>query len=231
MAAGRNPQVAFAQERIREAWAKHEAAAVLWLPSLQAGVNYYKHEGALQTVQGPVQNISRGGLYSGLGARAIGAANPAIPGVFANFALNDAIHQPEIAAWQANARCHASEATRNQVLLETALAYLDLLEAYQAKAISQETLANAEELAELTKSFAEAGKGPRADADRAATELTLRQNAVEQAGEVVQVASARLAQLLSIDPTHGHLPHRTGAHSDGFDFRRRDASGTGFVGP
>ena len=69
MAAGRNPQVAFAQERIREAWARHQAAEVLWLPSLGAGVNYYKHEGALQAVQGPVSNISRGGLYSGFGAR------------------------------------------------------------------------------------------------------------------------------------------------------------------
>ena len=201
MAAGRNPQVAFAQERIREAWARQQAADVLWLPSLQAGVNYYKHEGALQAVQGPVSNISRGGLYSGFGARAIGAANPAIPGLFAKFALNDAIHQPEITAWQTNARCHASAATRNQVLLDMALAYLKLLEAYQSKAISLETLANAEQLAELTKSFADAGQGSRADADRAATELTLRQNAVEQANESVQVASARLAQLLSIDPT------------------------------
>ncbi len=194
------------RSEFREAWARQEAAAVLWLPSLQAGVNYYKHEGALQAVEGPVSNISRGGLYTGFGARAIGAANPAIPGLFARFALNDAIHQPEITAWQTNARCHASAATRNQVLLDTAVAYLRLLEAHQAKAIARETLANAENLAKLTKSFADAGQGSRADADRAATELTLRQNAVEQTEERVQVASAQLAQQLSIDPTLAIFP-------------------------
>lgn len=206
MAAGRNPQVAFAQEQIREAYSRHQAAEVLWLPSLRAGVTYYKHDGTLQDVKGPVTNISRSGLYSGAGARAIGAGNPAIPGVIAQFALNDAIHRPEITAWQTDAQNHAANATRNQVLLDTALAYLELLEAYQQKAIALETLANAQKLAELTKSFAKAGEGLQADADRAATELTVRQNAVEQAEEAIQVASARLAERLSVDPTVGIFP-------------------------
>lgn len=206
MAAGRNPQVAFAQEQIREAYARHEAADVLWLPSLRAGMNYYKHDGTLQDVRGPVSDISRAGLYSGLGARAVGAGNPAVPGLSAQFTLNDAIHQPEITAWQTDARSHASDATRNEVLLDTALAYLELLRAYQEKAIARETLANAEHLANLTESFAAAGEGLQADADRAATELTIRQNAIEQAEEAIGVASARLAQQLSLDPTVTFFP-------------------------
>ena len=201
MAAGRNPQVAFAQERIREAWARHQAAEVLWLPSLQAGTTYDHHEGTIQEVRGPVFNASRTSTYAGLGARAIGAGNPAFPGLSMRFAFTDAIHRPDITAWQTDARTHASEATRNQVLLDTSLAYLTLLEAYQQKAIAEETLGNAEQLAELTKSFAETGQGLQADADRAATELTIRQNAVERANEAVGVASARLAQQLSVDPT------------------------------
>jgi outer membrane protein TolC len=201
MAAGRNPQVAFAQERIREAYARHQRAEVLWLPSLQAGVTYDHHEGTIQEVSGPVFDVSRSSAYSGLGARAIGAGNPAFPGLSARFAFTDAIHQPEITAWQTDARSHASEATRNQVLLDTALAYLDLLEAHQQNAMALETLANAGQLAELTESFAKAGEGLRADADRAATELTVRKNAVLQTEEAIQVASARLAQQLSLDPT------------------------------
>jgi outer membrane protein TolC len=209
MAAGRNPQVAFAQERIREAYARHQRAEVLWLPSLQVGATYDHHEGTIQEVAGPVFDVSRSAVYSGLGARAIGAGNPAFPGLSARFAFTDAIHQPEITAWQTDARSHSSDATRNQVLLDTALAYLDLLEAYQQRAIAQETLANANQLAELTESFASAGQGLRADADRAATELTVRQNAIHQADEAIQVASARLAQQLSLDPTVVIFPTET----------------------
>jgi outer membrane protein TolC len=206
MAAGRNPQVAFAQERIREAWARHQAAEVLWLPTLQAGLNYDHHEGTIQEVRGPVLQVSRSALYTGMGARAIGAGNPTFPGVTMQFHFTDAIHRPDITAWQTNARTHASEATRNQVLLDTSLAYLSLLEAWQQKAIAEETLDNAEALAELTRSFAETGQGLQSDADRAATELTIRQNGIERAKEAVGVASARLAQQLSLDPTLVILP-------------------------
>jgi outer membrane protein TolC len=122
------------------------------------------------------------------------------------FHFTDAIHRPDITAWQSDARTHASEATRNQVLLDTSLAYLSLLEAWQQKAIAEETLRHAEELAELTRSFAETGQGLQADADRAATELTIRQNGIERAREAVGVASARLAQQLSIDPSLVILP-------------------------
>lgn len=206
MAAGRNPQVAFAQERIREAWARHQAAEALWLPTLRAGLNYDHHEGRIQEVRGPVLEVSRSSLYTGLGARAIGAGNPAFPGLSMQFHFTDALHQPDITLWQTEARTHASEATRNQVLLDTALAYLTLLEAHQQKAIAEETLANAKQLAELTRSFAETGQGLQADADRAATELTIRQNAIERANEAVGVASARLAQQLSIDPSVAIIP-------------------------
>ena len=190
----------------REAWARQQAANVLWLPSLQAGMNYYHHDGLLQQARSNVFDVSRTSINPGFGTRAIGTGVPAVPGVFARFAVSDAIHRPEIAAWQTDARSHASDATRNQVLLDTALAYLNLLEAYQRKAIAQESLANARELANLTRSFAETGQGLQADADRAATELTVRQNAVEQAQEAVGVASARLAQQLSIDPSREILP-------------------------
>ena len=55
LAAGQNPQVLFAQQRIREAAAQLQQADALWLPSLRAGVNYNKHEGRLQDVEGVVE--------------------------------------------------------------------------------------------------------------------------------------------------------------------------------
>jgi outer membrane protein TolC len=79
------------------------------------------------------------------------------------------------------------------------LRYLDLLAAVQQKVIATETLKNAQQLADLTKDFARTGQGAQADADRAQAELVVRKNNVERAEEAIQVASARLAELLSLD--------------------------------
>lgn len=200
IAGGQNPQIAFAQARIREALAELQAAEVLWLPTIRVGANYNKHEGSIQDVAGQVFETSRIGTYGGLGARGIGAGSPTFPGVSMQFALADAIYQPRIAGSAAQARGQSARATTNDQLLETALAYVDLLEAVQRRAIAVETVANAEDLAKLTQNFARTGQGTQADADRAAAALAVQRNQLLRADEVITVASARLAQQLSIDP-------------------------------
>ncbi|MEX2137633.1 MAG: TolC family protein [Pirellulales bacterium] len=206
MAAGQNPQVAFASARVREAFAQLDRADVLWLPSINAGVNYNKHEGRIQDVRGEVFDTSRGALYSGLGAQAVGAGSPAVPGVVARFHLTDAVFQPRIAESFASAQRYGSSATVNEVLLSTSLAYLELLVAAQQQAIVAETLQNAEQLADLTGSYARSGQGTQADADRAGAELAFRRVELGRAEEAVQVASIRLASQLSQDPTEPWAP-------------------------
>jgi outer membrane protein TolC len=113
-----------------------------------------------------------------------------------NFHLRDAIFQPRIADRALGAREQASRAAINDVLLETALRYTDLLEAIQVLAVAEASLRNAEQLRELTRSFAEVGQGLEADADRALAELSVRQVEVGRAVENVRVASVRLARVL-----------------------------------
>lgn len=201
LANGQNPQVAFARERIQEAFTQLQRAEVLWLPSLRAGANYTKHEGAIQSVAGGVFNTSRGAFYTGFGAAVPGAASPAVPGLFANFQLTDAIFQPRIAKNVAAARECGAQAATNDALLDTALAYLELLRAYQEIAIAEETINNTRQLADLTADYANVGKGTEADNDRVQTDLSVRKNELRRSQKDVQVASARLAQLLSIDPS------------------------------
>lgn len=200
LAAGHNPQVAFAKERIRESFARLESARVLWVPSLRAGVNYNKHEGRIQDVQGNIIETSRNSLYNGFGAQAVGAGSPAVPGVLMNFHMKDSIFQPRIAEQIVGANCNASQAARNDALLETAIAYIDLLEVCQLRAIVSETVANAEQLATLTQQFAKAGEGLQSDADRALAELSIRKFEVQRTIEQSKVQSVRLARLLSQDP-------------------------------
>jgi len=206
MVSGQNPLVAFAAERYSEAYARLEAARVLWLPAVRAGVSYNKHEGVLQSSEGAVLDASRGSLASGLGVLAVGTGSPAVPGVVARFHVTDAIFQPRIANRIAAARQAAANATTHDVLLETALAYLRLLEAIEQQAIAEETLENAQQLADLTATFAQTGQGPQADADRARAELVVRKNEVTRAEEGVEVASARLNELLSLDAQATILP-------------------------
>jgi outer membrane protein TolC len=164
-------------------------------------MNYHKHEGRIQDVAGTIIETSRGALYTGLGAAAVGAGSPAVPGLSMNFHLRDAIFQPRIAEQRLGARQEASRAVTNDLLMETAVAYVDLLEAAQTKAVADETLSYAIALAEVTAAFAETGQGLQADADRAYAERSIREIDRQRADEAVRVASVRLARLLRADQT------------------------------
>jgi outer membrane protein TolC len=209
MVDGQSPRIAYASARYREAYARLAAAKVLWLPSIRAGVSFNHHDGPLQETGGNVLDVSRSSLQSGLGSRAVGAGSPAVPGVIAEFHTSDVIYQPKIAAHAASARSAASRRATNDTLLATSLAYLELLRSVQQLRIAEETQSHAQDLANLTKSFASSGQGPQADADRAQVELVRRRNDVSRSQEATRIASARLAEILSLDPTLKFVPRES----------------------
>src|SRR5262245_27264506 len=57
--------VALAAERVRLATAALQRARVLWLPSLQVGVDYFRHDGQIQDTIGNVFGTSRSALLLG----------------------------------------------------------------------------------------------------------------------------------------------------------------------
>lgn len=199
MAGGQNPHIALAAARYREAYARLAAARTLWLPSLRVGLSYHHHDGPLQASSGLIDEVSRSSLQTGLGTQAVGAGTTPVPGVVAQFHTRDAVFQPQIAAHAAAARDAARHAATNDTLLAAALVYLELLRATQQLRIAEETRDRAQQLAELTASFARTGQGAQADADRAQTELVRRRNDVTRATETTRVAAARLAELLHLD--------------------------------
>ena len=210
LVSGNNPQVAFAQERINEAFAQWQAAKVLWLPSIRAGVSYNKHEGQLQNSTGRILDVSRSSLQSGLGVGSVGTGSPPFPGLSVRFHFADAIFQPLIAERTIAARMHSATATNNDLLLGAALAYLELLRAVAEQNIAEETIQHTKRLTELTRNFSQSGQGPQADADRAQAELSLRKNKLTRAGESIQVASFRLAEVISLDGIHTIKPTEPG---------------------
>ena len=206
LVAGQNPEVGFARWRVEESYARLDQAQVLWLPSIQAGLNYHRHDGNLQNIEGRILDINRSSLNAGLGAGATAAGTTTAPGLSARFHLADAIFQPQIAERTAWARGHAADAVLQDRLLDAALAYLELLAAAQGIAVAEEEYANTAQLAKLTDAYAETGQGLQSDADRLQTELALRRNGVIRSQERLAVASARLAELISLNTQHQLLP-------------------------
>ncbi len=93
MVGGQHPVVGFAQWRVREAYAQLERADVLWLPSIQTGFSFYRHDGNLQASDGQIVDANRNSFQYGLGAGAVGAGATPRPGLVAQFHLADAIFQ------------------------------------------------------------------------------------------------------------------------------------------
>lgn len=206
MIGGQHPVVGFARWRVQEAYAQLDRAKVMWLPSIQSGFNYRRRDGNYQDVQGSIVDVNLNSFNYGLGAGAVGAGSPSQPGIVARFHLADALFLPKAAEKTAWARQHAASATLNQQLLNGGIAYIDLLEAYQDLEIISETVERTNDLAKITRDYADAGQGQKSDADRTATELALLQTRQLAARERQLVASTRLARALSIPMSSALLP-------------------------
>lgn len=204
LAGANNLQIALASERIRQSQAKLEGAEAQWLPSLNLGVGYTRHDGRIQDTRGEVLDTSRSAVYVGGGpnlgpAPLTGPAGPN-PRLFLGLPLADVLFAPLAERQQVRATNAARDAAFNDTLLQVASTYLDLVFAQSQVAIADEAIRNAKELERLVESRVRAGTAPPADGLRAKAELAERQRQQFQAEEAVRVASAELVRLLRLDP-------------------------------
>jgi outer membrane protein TolC len=155
----------------------------------------------LQQSNGNILSINRSALYVGSGANAVAAGTVNIPGVvlqgnlavsvYGFLASRQVVEQREFANW----------AIRNQAFLATALAYSELLRAEGTRAVTMQVRDETRIVARLTAAYAEEGRGQKADADRAATELARREAEFQGAEGAVLTTSARLAEVINVDPS------------------------------
>jgi outer membrane protein TolC len=203
LAGSSNLQVALAQERVREAYARQELAEVLWVPNISGGVGFNDHAGQLQNIEGKILEINRQSLFVGGGAGfgrsplAGGANPPARMGI--DLSPVDVIFEP-LAARQTTQRANAdASAVFNDTLFQVSLTYLELVRAQAQVAIAREAVDNTNELVQLTGDFARTGAGLEADAQRALADLADRERDLLAGEERVRVVSAELARLLRLD--------------------------------
>jgi outer membrane protein TolC len=184
--------VAAAAERIRLAAAELQRARVLWLPTLEVGPDYFRHDGQNQDVAGNVFGNSRSTFMFGAG-----------PGMV--FAVSDALLAPLAQRQVLLAREAALQAAHNDTMLAVAEAYFNVQQARGELAGAIDSARRAEDLVRRTEQFAREIV-PALEAARARAELARRRQAISAARQRWSVASAELARVLRLNPAAVVLP-------------------------
>jgi outer membrane protein TolC len=189
-----NPTIALARQRVEEAYARVRQAQLLWLPDLQLTPAYLRHDGEIQNSTGVVFNTNKSAVY-GTGGAVLSVDS------------GDVLFAPLIARRLAEAQAANSRTVNNNVQLDVALAYQDLLHAYGLLAVNTNLLGRDRELFRRTEEVTKAQLAASgADLNRARTAVELRlQERIAIKGQV-RVASSRLARLLLLKPTVALVP-------------------------
>jgi outer membrane protein TolC len=201
LAGVQNPELNVARRRVLEAVALRQLAAARFLPSINPGMNYDTHTGNLQQSNGNILGVQRSALYVGGGSGAVAAGTVAVPGVFLGGNVAVGIFRYLASRQLVRQREFDNVAVRNQVFLQVALAYSELLRAEGRLAVTLQALDEVRTVARLTAAYAETGQGRVADANRAATERQRREAFLKQVEAELLTSSARLCQLLNLDPS------------------------------
>jgi outer membrane protein TolC len=188
LANARSLDIAVASERIQVAAAQLQRANVLWLPTLLFGVDYFRHDGRIQDVQGNLFDTNKSTFM-------VGGAPVAV------FAVSDAIFGPLAARQVVQAQRAGLQAATNDTTLAVAEAYFNVQQARGQLAGALDAVGRAEDLLGRTERLQAQGRGSEVEVIRVRTELSQRRLAATLAREQWKVASAELARLLRLEPS------------------------------
>jgi outer membrane protein TolC len=196
-----NPELNVARTRILEAAALRQLAAAYFLPSINLGMDYDSHTGVLQQSDGNILGVQRSSVYVGAGSNAVGSGTVNIPGVYYAGNIGVGIYNYLASKQVVRNREFETVAVRNQMLLQVAVAYSELLRSEGRRAARIQARDEVREIARITAEYARAGQGRPADANRAASELARWEASIQAAEAEILTSSARLCQLLNLDPS------------------------------
>jgi outer membrane protein TolC len=176
-----------AMVQIQEAVAEQLQTKALWIPSLNAGVDYFRHDGVAQNLfTGENFRKGRQSFFVGGGpSLAVGLA--------------DAIFNPLAARRVVAARQADLQAARNEVLFTVSQAFFEVQSARGRLLGISAALVRAELLVNFAKGLAPSLIAPL-EINRAQAELQSLRQGQQVAIRDWRVASARLAEVLLLDP-------------------------------
>jgi outer membrane protein TolC len=171
----------------------YEQARVLWLPTVNLGFDFQRHDGGLQNfVTGELIRRPLNQFLAGGGAQAV-------------FALTDAIYAPLAERQLLTARNIDIQTAKNEALLSVATAYFDVQQARGILAGSLDTVARARELSRRVAALG-AGLAPPIEVERVQATLEDLVQQVAIARQNWRFSSATLNRVLRLDPSAVAVP-------------------------
>ncbi len=187
--AGLRPlDIAAATAFLQQALALHLQAKALWIPNVNAGVDYFRHDGVQQNIFSG-ENFRKGRQSFFVGG-----------GPFLNVGLTDAIFSPLAARRVVESRRADLQTARNDVLLQVSQAFFNLQAARGRLLGAGASIDRAELLVNFTKGLAPSLIAPL-EINRAQTELQSLRQTQQVAIRDWRVASAQLAEILLLEPS------------------------------
>jgi len=179
--------IALARAAVETEYGLYQQARVLWLPTVNVGVDYQRHDGGEQNeLTGQLIIGTRNQFTAGVGAAAV-------------FALTDAIYAPLAERQLLNARNIDVQTAKNDSLLAVAQAYFDV---QQARGILVGTLDSVAKGRELARRIGALGIGlaPAIEVQRVRAFVFNLEQQVETARQNWRTSSATLTRVLRLDP-------------------------------
>ena len=180
-----NLDVEFARNALRQAEARHAETRNKFFPWFTAGAGYRRLDGNTQDTPGNVADVSKQSYQTGIG-------------VVGEVRIGEAIYQNLSAKQRAAAASHAVESTRRNLAADISAAYFDLLKAQAAMRVSGQSKQLAADYESQVTAAVAAGVAFEADQYRAQVQSLRHDLAIRKALEDVQVASARLCEMLRL---------------------------------
>jgi outer membrane protein TolC len=187
--AGARPlDIAVAIRQVEQALAVQLQARALWIPNLNAGIDYARHDGVQQ-------NIFNGADFQKGRSNLLVGGGPSL-----SVGLADAIFAPLAARRVVSARQADLQAARNDSLFAVAQAFFDVQQARGRILGTEATIARGNALVRLSTGLAPSLIAPL-EVNRARTELQSLLQVQQVAIRDWRVASARLAEILLLEPS------------------------------
>lgn len=193
LAGARNIDIQLAREKIAEARAAEESAIERFFPWVAPGVTYRRHDNLTQNTEGVIEEVHKQSYAPG-------------GTITAQTDIGDAIFKSLEAHQLTRAAQHGFDAQRQEIILAAAHAYFDLAEAHQAVGVAQEALRTSTDYAAQIDRAVDAGIAFKGDALRVKVQQQRDEIALRRTQENVHVASAKLVQILHIEPTVELMP-------------------------
>jgi outer membrane protein TolC len=188
LAGARNLDVQLAREKVAEANATQESAIERFFPWLAPGVTYRRHDNLIQNTEGLIEDVHKQSYSPG----AVVAAQTD---------LGDAIFKALEAQQLTKAARHGFDAQQQETILVAAHGYFDLAASRGAVGVAREALQTSSAYAAEIERAVSVGIAFKGDALRVKVQQQHDEIALHRAEENERLASAKLVQILHLNPT------------------------------